>query len=837
MPARTLPNVGLQAFFDLGEDGWNDEYDLNMLKLSVLTQGGILGVVAALPVDAENGDVYILSAGAHIDSIAIRDADDWIYVVPKAGWLMYNRDTGKYLTYDGLAWNNLATGSGDGGSTVPAVPPDIRGTVQANAVSFQVVLPFPVGTVEGDLAIVHAGTGYGVNGNPAGWTMVVNASTGYVSAAGYWKVLTAADIATGSVTVGFSGNYDCGGILTIIKAGTFDPDNPISDSDAQQAVGAPVGLSLAVADLDAMVIAAIYQRSGGELMADKGDVLVEYHDGSRSGKMISDKPEDGEDLYSVTFTNSGGEGILGMALMVAPKPAVIVVPPEPLEDAPEDGKLYGRKDGEWEEVPAGGGSGGGGGLGGTPPTMVQMATMRGDGTISLAEEPTPGNLMVAVVGGYRSGIYTPPGFVWNGQQFSNGNNAVAIMSRTVQEGDTGSYALSASDNQFIALYEFSGATGVDNLNGGYLAVNGNAFYIEAGKPISAIRIVAGENDTASYFSIDAEDGLTVDYATPNDGQNHTGFVVRIDDTFEGRLTGTISNGFSAAVFGVFDVLGTGIAAPEPETISSDKWRLRAVLTRDDFEWGVGELRFLDSEGNNLCVGGNAVSSGSYDGNWPASEAFDGLTGDQNGWYSKNDRGMGAWVGYEFPEPVSPAQISFCPVWGYLDAMPFVGAVDYEVSPGVWKELCQVLPVVPGANETFQTFDLPIVMQVVGGSGGGGGGGGGPAMPSLYRFGGFFNATPGDGEVLLRHVATDAFTLPADLDGSQFHVGTNPAANTILRLRLNGVEIASIAISPTGDVAMDGAGGDVEAGDLLTLHGPALADGTIADCAFTFRGEV
>ena len=29
---RTLPNHGLTAFFALGEDGWDDEMSLNMLR-------------------------------------------------------------------------------------------------------------------------------------------------------------------------------------------------------------------------------------------------------------------------------------------------------------------------------------------------------------------------------------------------------------------------------------------------------------------------------------------------------------------------------------------------------------------------------------------------------------------------------------------------------------------------------------------------------------------------------------------------------------------------------------------------------------------------------------
>jgi hypothetical protein len=121
MPARTLPNLGLQAFFDPGESGWDDEVSLNFLLLSVLVQGGVISTVSATPGSPTNGEVYLL-AGDHPtepNQIAIRDNDEWIYVTPQEGWRIYDRDAGELVLFDGAAWIAFSSG---GGSTPYSVP-------------------------------------------------------------------------------------------------------------------------------------------------------------------------------------------------------------------------------------------------------------------------------------------------------------------------------------------------------------------------------------------------------------------------------------------------------------------------------------------------------------------------------------------------------------------------------------------------------------------------------------------------------------------------------------------------------------------------------------------
>lgn len=117
MPARTLPNLGLKAFYDLGEDGWKDDMDLNLLRLSVLTQGSVNSKVATEPGSPTNGDIHILDEtnGTNPNKVIVRDNGAWVYITPVEGWLMFNRAADYYEKFDGTAWAELATGGGGGG--------------------------------------------------------------------------------------------------------------------------------------------------------------------------------------------------------------------------------------------------------------------------------------------------------------------------------------------------------------------------------------------------------------------------------------------------------------------------------------------------------------------------------------------------------------------------------------------------------------------------------------------------------------------------------------------------------------------------------------------------
>lgn len=117
MPSRSLPNLGLQGFFDPGENGWDDEMSLNLLLLSVLTQAGVLEMVSATPGSPSNGDVYLFDEThpTQANKIAIRDDGEWIYVTPLEGWRVYDRNANVLRLFNGTVWAEFTSGGGGGG--------------------------------------------------------------------------------------------------------------------------------------------------------------------------------------------------------------------------------------------------------------------------------------------------------------------------------------------------------------------------------------------------------------------------------------------------------------------------------------------------------------------------------------------------------------------------------------------------------------------------------------------------------------------------------------------------------------------------------------------------
>lgn len=112
MPSRVLPNLGLRADWDLGEDDWKDENDADMVKLSTFVQGHVISRIGALPGVPVQGDVYILTTDQTVQAY---DEGAWVEYTPGEGWLLYDRTTNEYVSFDGAAWVVLETGGGGGG--------------------------------------------------------------------------------------------------------------------------------------------------------------------------------------------------------------------------------------------------------------------------------------------------------------------------------------------------------------------------------------------------------------------------------------------------------------------------------------------------------------------------------------------------------------------------------------------------------------------------------------------------------------------------------------------------------------------------------------------------
>jgi len=190
---RTLPNLGLQGFFDLGEDGWDDEMSLNLLKLSVLTQGGVLSKVSATPATPDPGDVHIF-AGDHPtnpNDVAVFDGEtgeeEWKYFTPAEGWLLYNRTEDYYEKFDGTEWAELATGGGGGSAEYPDFTDSAGKALVVNETEDGV-----------EWAFIEGGSGGGGGGGGGDYADPV--------AAKYWRLIFPFDVEaySGGMYIGFA---------------------------------------------------------------------------------------------------------------------------------------------------------------------------------------------------------------------------------------------------------------------------------------------------------------------------------------------------------------------------------------------------------------------------------------------------------------------------------------------------------------------------------------------------------------------------------------------------------------------------------------------------------
>lgn len=113
--------------------------------------------------------------------------------------------------------------------------------------------------------------------------------------------------------------------------------------------------------------------------------------------------------------------------------------------------------------------------------------------------------------------------------------------------------------------------------------------------------------------------------------------------------------------------------------------------------------------------------------------------------------------------------------------------------------------------------------------------------SALRLIAFFATTaPTASEVLCLYVAADAFTIPANLSGTQVKVGTNPAATFAIDVQKNGSTIATISISTGGVVTLTTSGGTSKAiavGDVVKFVAPGSADANIANLAVNVKGTL
>ncbi|MDD3030319.1 MAG: DUF2793 domain-containing protein [Alphaproteobacteria bacterium] len=134
---RSLPGLGLEAFWNLGSNGFKTGLDSDIRILSALVQMTALSRVTALPGSPANGDIYIVPSGAaeHANEIAIRDNGEWIYLLPKKGFVATVADENVLVWYSGAAWSTLPTGA--------PTPYDVGGSYNGAPTDSLVLLRYP----------------------------------------------------------------------------------------------------------------------------------------------------------------------------------------------------------------------------------------------------------------------------------------------------------------------------------------------------------------------------------------------------------------------------------------------------------------------------------------------------------------------------------------------------------------------------------------------------------------------------------------------------------------------------------------------------------------------
>lgn len=114
MAARTLPGLGMKAFWTAGDDSWEGDpgMDGNLRMASILTQLGVISRVASVPGSPSDGDIHIITSGADTNKIAARDNGAWVYYTPSEGWLARDKATDEFIYFDGATWTPLLASVG-----------------------------------------------------------------------------------------------------------------------------------------------------------------------------------------------------------------------------------------------------------------------------------------------------------------------------------------------------------------------------------------------------------------------------------------------------------------------------------------------------------------------------------------------------------------------------------------------------------------------------------------------------------------------------------------------------------------------------------------------------
>jgi hypothetical protein len=113
MTERTLPGLGLRAFYAPGQRDWGTTVSEDLRRLSALVQPRALSRTTALPAVGNAGDIYLVPTGAaaQANALALWDgaagAEAWVYLPPQLGWIVYIADEDREVRFTATGWSAL----------------------------------------------------------------------------------------------------------------------------------------------------------------------------------------------------------------------------------------------------------------------------------------------------------------------------------------------------------------------------------------------------------------------------------------------------------------------------------------------------------------------------------------------------------------------------------------------------------------------------------------------------------------------------------------------------------------------------------------------------------
>lgn len=377
----------LTAGYTEGQSGWSASMNRNLELLGALANGQVTGRFADEPATGEPGDAYIRTTDNRVGIRVIAgDVPAWVYVLPIAGWTIYDNTTGELLLFKDGAWTALEFGGGDGGGDA-SYPPfegkagkvlkvnaeedgvvwatDLQGTGGGGGEEDDGIDTFILQNAQ--QANAYSGVGYVMMRNQP---VVGNYIVGLVADNGTpvvrpeWTFLggpTASNDVTGSLIYRQVTAEDTKNIQVLNSpgipiynfveiSGDAWPEIMISQATALKLDGPPAPAILAKKER-LLALVFVNARPDNSTIAfssewtNRGIVATDSNRKIGLATRVFDST-DNPDLSGITWS---GSSVVYSVLLLKPTTKLTVAEP-PLTDAPSDGKFYARRNGAWVAI-------------------------------------------------------------------------------------------------------------------------------------------------------------------------------------------------------------------------------------------------------------------------------------------------------------------------------------------------------------------------------------------------------------------------------------------------------------------------------------------------------